>query len=109
MCADEDFNYEQPFLGIEAVTAFVTAFDIPGVDFVPIKISEGDRACAFTWKVVVNGQDGPSGISFYEVDEKGRVCYIRDIPAPSIKPPPLATLAALVRPKLRFFSPRVES
>ena len=82
------------------------AFDIPGVDFVPLRVSEGDRAVAFTWKVVVNGQDGPSGISFYQVDDEGKVCYIRDIPAPSIKPPPLGTLAALYDPKLRVFSPR---
>jgi len=101
----EDFNYEEAFEGIEQVTDFVTAFDIPGVEFVPIKISEGDRGCCFTWTVKVNGADGPSGISFYEVTN-GKVSFIRDIPAPSLKPPPLATLAAVADPELRVFSPR---
>ena len=88
------------------VAEFVTAFDLPGVDFVPLRISEGERACAFTWLVRVNGADGPQGVSFYEVDESGAVVFIRDIPAPSIKPPPLAALAATVDPLLRVFTPR---
>ena len=28
------------------------------------------------WKVVVNGQDGPQGLSFYEVNDKGQVCFV---------------------------------
>mmetsp|Transcript_51942 Transcript_51942/g.119485 ORF Transcript_51942/g.119485 Transcript_51942/m.119485 type:complete len:305 (-) Transcript_51942:283-1197(-) len=104
----EDFNYESPFLGLAAVTSFVEAFDIPGIEFVPGRISEGERACCFTWAVKVNGQAGPQGISFYELDEAGRVAFIRDIPAPSIKPPPLLMLAAAFDPKLRVFAPRSE-
>ena len=88
------------------MTAFIQAFDIPGIDFVPDKISDGDRAVCFTWKVLVNGADGPEGISFYECDENGQVDFVRDIPAPSIKPPPLLTLATLLDPALRVFSPR---
>jgi len=102
----EDFNYEDPFLGLEEVTAFVTAFDIPGVEFVPLRISEGERACCFTWKVVVNGEDGPQGISFYECQDDGKIGFIRDIPAPSIKPPPLTALASKFDPVLGVFMPR---
>jgi len=105
----EDFNYPNPFVGKEAVTEFVSAFDIPGIEFVPVKISEGKRGCVFTWKVKVNGNDGPSGISFYEVNDKGEVSFIRDIPAPSMPfglPPPLATLAEILQPKLRTFDAR---
>jgi glutaredoxin len=102
----EDFNYPEPFTGKAAVTEFVNAFDIPGIEFVPQRISEGSRSCAFTWKVVVNGQDGPQGISFYEVDEKGEVCFIRDIPAPSPRGfRPVGSLATLVDPELRVLSP----
>lgn len=102
----EDFNYEAPFVGIPTVTEFVNAFDIPGIDFVPLKISEGDRACAFTWKVLINGQDGPQGLSFYEVDTDGKVCFIRDIPAPSPRGfRPLGALAASVDPVLHVFTP----
>jgi hypothetical protein len=102
----EDFNYPAPFLGKAAVSDFVDAFDIPGIEFKLQRASEGNRGCAFTWKVLVNGQEGPEGISFYEVDGAGKVCYIRDIPAPSIKPPPLGSLAAIFDPELRVFKPR---
>ena len=65
----------------------------------PACISEGERACCFTWKVVVNGNEGPQGISFYEVNDAGQVAYIRDIPAPSPRGfRPLGTLAAAVDP-----------
>lgn len=101
----EDFNYETPFLGLPQVTAFVTEFDFPGIEFVPLKVSEGSAGCCFTWKVLIGGQEGPKGISFYEVNDAGRVCFIRDIPAPSIKPPPLGSLAGTLRPDLRVFSP----
>ena len=68
-------------------------------------MSEGERACAFTWIVRVNGQDGPSGISFYEVDSTGKVCFIRDIPAPSPRGfRPLGALAAAVDPELQLLS-----
>lgn len=105
----EDFNYPEPFVGKAAVTEFVTAFDIPGIEFLLLKASEGERGCAFTWQVKVNGQDGPTGISFYEVNPAGKVSYIRDIPAPSVPfglPPPFASLAAILQPKLRVFEPR---
>eukprot|EP00316_Scyphosphaera_apsteinii_P004413 CAMPEP_0119304842 /NCGR_PEP_ID=MMETSP1333-20130426/5969_1 /TAXON_ID=418940 /ORGANISM="Scyphosphaera apsteinii, Strain RCC1455" /LENGTH=490 /DNA_ID=CAMNT_0007307791 /DNA_START=102 /DNA_END=1574 /DNA_ORIENTATION=- len=101
----EDFNYATPFVGKAEVAEFVQAFDIPGIEFVPLKISEGERACVFTWKVKVNGQDGPSGISFYEIDDDGKVCFIRDIPAPSPQGfRPLGSLAAVTDPELRLLS-----
>ena len=34
----EDFNYQKPFVGKPAVAAFVTAFDIPGLEFVALKV-----------------------------------------------------------------------
>lgn len=49
-----------------------------GAQFVPLRISEGERACCFTWKVVVNGEDGPQGISFYECQDDGKIGFIRD-------------------------------
>ena len=101
----EDFNYADPFVGKAAVTDFVNAFDIPGIEFVPLRISEGTRSCAFTWKVLVNGQQGPEGISFYEVDADGKVAFIRDIPAPSPRGfRPAGALAAYVDPELHVLS-----
>ena len=70
----------------------------------PTELSGGDGAVRFTWKVVVNGNDGPKGVSFYGSDAAGKIDYIRDIPATS--PAPLQTLAGLVNPALRTFAPR---
>ena len=78
----EDFNYPQPFTGKRAVADFVNAFDIPGIAFVPLRISEGERGCAFTWRVLINGQEGPEGISFYEINDAGQVAFLRGMPMP---------------------------
>ena len=59
-----------------------------------------------TWRCEVNGEPGPSGISYNEVNAEGKVCFARDIPAPSLKPPPVATLAKLASPRLRVLTPR---
>ncbi len=105
----EDFNYPKPFVGIDAVAEYIGLLpDFPNVEFVLDRCSQGRRGCCFTWKVVVNGADGPSGISFKEVDAKGKICFNRDIPAPSIRPPPIGRLAARLRPKLRVFRRRTE-
>ena len=71
----------------------------------PERVSEGKDACAFTWRVLIGGEEGPKGVSFYSV-KQGKVEFIRDLPAPAITPPPLATLAAVLQPKLRVFKPR---
>ena len=47
-----------------------------------------------------------AGTSFNQVDESGKICFARDIPAPSTKPPPLAAIAARLRPGLRTFRAR---
>ena len=105
-CVYEDFNYREPFVGIGAITDYINLLpEIPNVVFVPEKISEGSTGCAFTWKVVVNDSDGPSGISFKEVDAAGKVVFNRDIPAPAW-PRPVGRLAARLRPRLRTFGAR---
>jgi hypothetical protein len=54
------------------------------------------------------------GISFYEFSPSkdgkgiGQISYIRDIPEPAIKPPPLQALAALRQPGLRIFEPTIK-
>lgn len=103
----EDFNYQEPFVGIDAVRNFIEAFDIPGVEFIPEEISGGADACCFTWKVLVNKADGPQGVSFYATNSDNKVSYVRDIPA--TKPAFLQQLAALIDPKLRVFQPRNSS
>ena len=101
----EDFNYPDPFVGLEDVEAFVTEFDFPGIEFIAKRISDGSKGCCFTWSVKIGGADGPEGISFYECDDKGKVKFIRDIPAPSLLPPLLPPIANLLEPQLRVFKP----
>ena len=102
----EDFNYKTPFLGKSEVAAFLDEFDFPGIKFVPERISDGTQSCCFTWRVELAGVDqATKGISFYELDDMGRLAFLRDIPEPALKPPPLRALASFVRPGIRKFSP----
>ena len=74
----EDFNYEQPFLGKAAVEAFLREFDIPGLTFVVERVSDGESACAFCWEVDLGMGEGArrvKGISFYELDQDGKIAY----------------------------------
>ena len=112
----EDLNFDAPFVGKTATAAFLEEFDIPGLAFVPDRISDGDRACCFTWEVDlgVEGAARVKGISYYECEGVGepsgseegsvRVTYVRDIPEPTMKPPPLQALAAAVNPATRVFA-----
>ena len=105
----QDFNFKSSFNGKAEVADFLDEFDIPGIEFVPEMIDDGKDSCAFTWKISIAGVDGTvRGISFYDtkLDEKTgkrRISYIRDIPEPAIKPPPLQSIASVVNPGLKTF------
>lgn len=102
----QDFNYPLPIVGFEKAEKFCRDWgDFPGIEFATNDLSEGNVGCVFTWKVKVNGEDGPQGISFYQTDGKGKITYIRDTPAPSMSPI-LGNLARIIRPKLRTFRSR---
>jgi len=51
----------------------------PDFRFVLDEISDGDRACTALWHVegLILGQKAPRGVSFYELDSAGKVCYAR--------------------------------
>lgn len=101
-----DFNYDAPFVGKAEVANFVEEFDFPGIKFVAEEISEGERGCCFTWRVEIAGQEQAiRGVSYYELDDAGKVKYVRDIPEPALKPAPLQALATSVRPGLRTLWP----
>ncbi|CAJ1405630.1 unnamed protein product [Effrenium voratum] len=100
-----------PMRGKEEVGDFLEKFaEIKALKFVAERFSDGRRACCFTWNVEIAGapEDAPriKGISFYELDDKGKIAYVRDIPESLQKPPPLQALAAAVQPRLRVFLPR---
>eukprot|EP00438_Fugacium_kawagutii_P021611 Skav212195 [mRNA] locus=scaffold754:599424:601623:- [translate_table: standard] len=90
----EDFNYELPLRGKGEVGDFLEKFaKIKALKFVAERFSDGGRACCFTWNVEIVGAsaDAPRirGISFYELNDAGKIIYVRDIPESVTKPPPL--------------------
>jgi hypothetical protein len=104
----EDVNFNVPFVGQSQVKTFLEEFDIPGLTFNPLSISDGQDACCFTWEVDLN-MDASStkvrGVSFYQADSStGKIGYIRDIPG-SASTPVLGKLALAMNPALRAFSP----
>jgi hypothetical protein len=107
----EDFNFPEVFDGIDQVSDFLDEFDIPGITFVPERFSDGTEAVCFIWYIEIAGVDAAPirGVSFYrtrlEADGSRRVSYVRDIPEPALKPPPLLALATLLRPGIRRFTP----
>jgi len=103
----EDVNFELPFVGREQVSGFLDEFDIPGLTFNPLAISDGNDACVFTWEVDLNAGETATkvrGVSFYALDSEGKVSYIRDIPG-SASSPVLGSFAAKMNPALRTFAP----
>jgi len=102
----QDFNYPEPIRGLADVERFAREWgDFPGIEFCIQDLTEGDVACCFTWRVKVNGKEGPQGISYYETDGDGKIVYIRDTPSPTLKPV-FGFLARILRPKLRSFRSR---
>ena len=101
----EDVNFELPFVGSAQVREFLDEFDIPGLKFNPISISDGDDACVFTWEVDLGTESATRvrGLSFYERNSEGKISYIRDIPG-SAGSPVFAKIAASMNPALRTFA-----
>lgn len=99
----EDMNYDTPFVGKTAVEGFLNRFqDIEGVTFVLEEVSDGEKAVGFTYHIDVAGQPrGIRGVTFYEIDDKGKVKYVRDVPESATKPPPVQQAARMLRPGLR--------
>ena len=99
----EDTNYKEPIRGKAAVEELGEEYDLGGVEWVLTKSTTGAKACAFTWQVKLKGEVAADGVSFLEGLP---VTYVRDIPSPLIKPPPLQSLAARFWPALRVFRGR---
>lgn len=103
----EDMNYETPFIGQSAVEGFLKRFqNIQGVTFNLEEVSDGDQAVGFTYTIEIAGQPrGIRGITYYQVNDFGKVCYVRDVPESASKPPPVQQLARLLRPGLQKLQP----
>uniref|UniRef100_A0A7S0FU56 SnoaL-like domain-containing protein n=1 Tax=Pyrodinium bahamense TaxID=73915 RepID=A0A7S0FU56_9DINO len=78
----EDMTYvdEKWAKGKEAVRKYQeeTKINAPeNLRFVLDEISDGQRSCTVVWHVEYGGQKSPRGVSFYELDEEGKVSYVR--------------------------------
>ena len=102
-----DFNYEEVLRGKEEVRKFIQDFSFPGITFRLQKVDDGITSTSFTWEVALAGvEETTRGISLYELNlETNFINYVRDVPESAIKPPPLGTLARLLRPGLGVFQP----
>lgn len=55
-----------------------TKADAPeNLRFVLDDVTDGDKACTALWHVEFNGRKSPRGVTFYELDDDGKVAYVR--------------------------------
>merc|ERR1712008_305052 len=92
----EDLNYAEPFLGRAAVEQFLGRFQateksiIRKATFEVEDTSDGDKAACFVYLIRLPGLYKPiKGVSYLELNDQGRVSYMRDIPLKSDFPTPL--------------------
>lgn len=111
-CEYHDMIYAQPFKGHEAVRAFFTKCGqiIPSdCKFAIDAITDGDSRCVgVKWHLDLAGNEFPfsRGVSFYELDDQGRILRARDIVESAIKPGGVALRAiGLVTPLIRKLGP----
>eukprot|EP00548_Thalassiothrix_antarctica_P001019 CAMPEP_0194132196 /NCGR_PEP_ID=MMETSP0152-20130528/2726_1 /TAXON_ID=1049557 /ORGANISM="Thalassiothrix antarctica, Strain L6-D1" /LENGTH=339 /DNA_ID=CAMNT_0038827161 /DNA_START=63 /DNA_END=1082 /DNA_ORIENTATION=- len=50
------------------------------------KISDGKIACGFAWTWTCGEEEGLRGTTFVELNEDGKISYVREIPEPIFKP-----------------------
>jgi hypothetical protein len=50
------------------------------------KISDGDAACGFCWTWEDGQEEGLRGTTFVELNERGEISYLQEIPEPIFKP-----------------------
>merc|ERR1711972_1253148 len=92
---------EEPFVGRAALEAFLANFRatqfraINKVTFEVEDTSEGERAVCFTYLIRIPGRprgtlmtgiDAIKGVAYLEVDDDGKICFVRDIPQSSESP-----------------------
>jgi len=88
----EDMVYKEPFIGKTAVVDFLQRTKDtapPDFTFILDKVSDGEKAVGFTWHIeLLERPDAgkfANGCSFYELNDEGRICYVRDVVEPALK------------------------
>ncbi|KAL0050493.1 hypothetical protein WJX82_000777 [Trebouxia sp. C0006] len=112
-CEYHDMIYADPFTGKEQIRAFFAKFSSTiskDLQFVVDGISGGDpNNTGVKWHLELNGEDFPysRGLSFYEVNDDGKITSARDIPEPTIKPGDSAIYAIkALTPLVRKLGPK---
>ncbi|CAK9087184.1 Hypothetical protein SCF082_LOCUS41210 [Durusdinium trenchii] len=77
----EDLTREDPaFVGWEAIKKYQeeTKENTPSnMRFVLDEMTEGVKACTAIWHVEFNTRLSPRGVTYYELNNEGKVCYVR--------------------------------
>lgn len=50
------------------------------------QISDGSKACGFAWTYTTANEEGLRGTTFVELNDRGEIQYVREIPEPLFKP-----------------------
>lgn len=104
--------YQEPFVGRAAVRAYfekVTSIVPPDLKFTFEASAGDDRAVGIRWHVELEGHEFPfsRGVSFYEVDEQGKITSARDLVESAAKPGSAALYALKVlAPVIRRLGPK---
>eukprot|EP00435_Cladocopium_sp_Y103_P057864 s1194_g20.t1 len=77
----EDLTREDPsFVGWEAIKRYQeeTKENTPdNMRFVLDEMTDGEKACTVIWHVEFNTRLSPRGVTYYELNDEGKVCYVR--------------------------------
>jgi len=77
----EDLTREQEaFVGWEEVRRYVqeTKDNTPmNLRFIMDEMTEGEKACTVLWHVEFNSRLSPRGVTYYELNDEGKVCFVR--------------------------------
>ena len=92
-CEYQDLIYQEPFRGKEEISAYFDKIErlVPDdIKFVVEDITDGDGLkVGVRWHVELEGvAEFPfsRGVSFYEINEQGKIVFARDIVEPALKP-----------------------
>lgn len=117
-CVYEDLIYQEPFRGRTEIAAYFDKIErlVPkDIKFVVEDITEGDpRKVGVRWHVELEGVAQfpfpfSRGVSFYEIDEDGRIKFARDIVEPTFKPGAAALQGiSVVAPLVRRLGPAAD-
>ena len=84
--------YKDPFVGKPAVEAMLKKVKkMAPEDFVFVldRCCDGQKSCGFTWHIELKTRPEAgkfaNGGSFYELNDEGKICYVRDLVEPSLK------------------------